>query len=74
MYKSMAILYNYVCLVFMAVCESLVLQFFPPLPVCFIYYYYTLLQNTEFLLDDKCVLILNETPLSIYRSTILRYC
>ena len=40
----------------------------------FKYYYYTLFQNTEFLLDDKRVLILNETPLSIYWSTILRYC
>ena len=39
-----------------------------------IYYYYTLFQNTEFLLDDKRVLVLNETPLSICRSTILRYC
>ena len=31
-------------------------------------------QNTEFLLDDKRVLILNEMHLSICRSTILRYC
>ena len=36
--------------------------------------YYTSFQNTEFLLDDKRVLILNEMPLSICRSTILRYC
>ena len=38
------------------------------------HYYYTLYQNTEFLLDDKRVLILNEMHLSICRSTILRYC
>ena len=33
-----------------------------------------LIQNNEFLLDDKHVLILNEMHLSICRSTILRYC
>ena len=36
--------------------------------------YYTLYQNTEFLLDDKRVLILNGIHLSICRSTIPRYC
>ena len=35
---------------------------------------FTLYQNTEFLLGDRRVLILNETPLSICRSIILRYC
>ena len=35
--------------------------------------YYTF-QNTDFLLDDKRVLVLNETPLSIFWSKVLRYC
>ena len=56
---------------------ELMLHQFCMLQLCIIvhkYIYYTLLQNTNFLLDDKRVLIINETSLSTCRSTILRYC